>query len=368
MLSSGLNEKIEEQRRRLGTALSIVGHHYQSDVVLGHADLRGDSLELARKIADIDSENIVFCGVYFMGESAALLAGEGQKIHLPVHAAECSMALMSPAAQVEAVMGDLTRSGRRVIPLSYVNSTLAVKAVVGKYGGAVCTSANAAKMLEWALSEGEAVLFLPDRNLGLNTANLLGVPESERCVLDLALDMEALGAGGKVDETAGSRVVSPIIPGAAERAETARLVLWPGYCSIHTHFTLEQMAAVRAAHPGVKIIVHPECTPEVTSAADAAGSTSFIIKYAAEAPEGSTLAIATEINLVRRLAARHSPKSTILPLAESECSYMGMVTEKSLSDVLDAVESGDDRYVVRVDEALKGPARAALERMLAVCA
>ncbi len=346
-----LFQAIEQRRKEFGSALTVVGHHYQAEDVIVHTDIRGDSLELARKTAEVRSDYIMFCGVYFMAESAALLAREGQQVHLPEPSSECSMALMSPPAAVEGVLEALSQGGRNIVPLTYVNSTLAVKAVVGRFGGAVCTSANARTMLEWALNQGDAVLFLPDRNLGMNTADLLGIPDAERHQVDIRR------RGGAVDRT---------------RADKARLLLWPGHCSIHTHFTTAQVEAVRKAHPEAKIVVHPECTPEVVRACDGAGSTSWLIRYADELPDGERLFIGTEINLVRRLAAQHKGRISILPLTESSCPHMAQTTEERLAAALEALQAAldtgeDSPFLVRVPEELKAPARAALERMLDVC-
>ena len=347
MTDSALYESIENYRKQLGSSVTIVGHHYQAEEVIRHTDLRGDSLELARKTAQVDSEHIVFCGVYFMAESAALLAREGQKVHLPEPSAECSMAQMSPAPLLESIMTSLMKSGRKVVPLAYVNSTLAVKAVVGAHGGAVCTSANALKMLTWAMQEGDAVLFLPDRNLGHNTANLLGIPDLERHVIDIK------GQGSRMN---------------LSMADKAKLLLWPGFCSIHTRFTTRQIDRVRGEHPGALVVVHPECTPDVVAAADAAGSTSFIIRYVEEAPAGSTVVIGTELNLVERLAAQHAGRVDVLPLVESECTHMAQTTEELLGAALKAVVNGSNAYQVAAPGDLKEPAKASLERMLAVCA
>ncbi|MDL2317160.1 quinolinate synthase NadA [Desulfovibrio sp. OttesenSCG-928-A18] len=347
-------DSIEALRASLGASLCIVGHHYQTEEVIRHTDIRGDSLELARRVAEVTAEHIVFCGVYFMGESAALLARPGQKVHLPAPAAECSMALMSSAPELERVMNRLCHSGRKVIPLAYVNSTLAVKAVVGRYGGAVCTSANARRMLEWAFAQGDAVLFLPDMNLGRNSARAMGLTELDQYIVDL--DAFAPAGRPEADDAA---------PSAADRA---RLLLWPGYCSIHTDFTPAMVSDMRTRHPGAKIIVHPECTPEVTRAADGAGSTSFLIDYAAKAPDGATLIIGTEVNLVRRLAGMHKHRLRILPLAESACEYMAEITELRLLALLEGIARGDSGLCVRVAEELKAPARASLERMLRACA
>ena len=347
MTHSALYEGIEARRREFGPALTIVGHHYQAEEVIRHVDFRGDSLELARRTAKADSEHIVFCGVYFMAESSALLAKPGQRVYLPEPSAECSMALMSPADLLENIMAALGRSGRKIVPLAYVNSTLAVKAVVGRHGGATCTSANARVMLEWARQRGDAVLFLPDKNLAQNTADLLGIPENARHELNIK-------EGGKRLDT--------------DAANKAQLLLWPGFCSIHTRFTVRQVERMRAEHPGAKIVVHPECTSKVVAAADAAGSTSFIIRYAAEAPAGSTVVVGTEINLVERLAEEHKGRVTVLPLVESACTHMAQTTEERLGAALEDIAAGGSDFLVTVPEEIKAPAKEALERMLAACA
>lgn len=273
-------DRIEELRKRLGPRVTILGHHYQDDTVIRHVDIRGDSLELARKVEHIDSEHIVFCGVYFMAESAALLAAPGQKVHLPEMSANCVMAQMAPADLADVILKKCNRV-RKVVPLTYVNSSLAVKAVTGKYGGAVCTSANAEKMMRWAVGQGDAVLFLPDKNLGRNVADALGLPRDRRHILNIRR------AGAEMDM------------GAVNAAD---LILWPGCCAIHARFNARQIESRRAEYPGARVVVHPECSPEVVALADAAGSTSFIINYVAEAREGDTIVIGTEINLVERLA------------------------------------------------------------------
>ena len=347
MNTSPLFASVEELRKRLGSRVTIMGHHYQDDTVIRHCDLRGDSLELARKVAGIDSEHIVFCGVYFMAESAALLAKSGQRVHLPEPSAECSMALMSPEGLVRAVLQKLSSGGRKIIPLAYVNSTMAVKAVVGEYGGSVCTSANARTMLAWAFGQGDAVLFLPDRNLAANTAALLGVTEEEHAILDVRRQ------GALMD---------------LEAAAKARLLLWPGHCSIHTRFNVKQISAKRAEYPGALVVVHPECSPIVVQAADSAGSTSHIIRYVAEAPAGATVVVGTEINLVERLAAQHKGRVTVLPLVESACTHMAQTTEARVHACLEAVAAGSSSFEVTVPEAYREPAKQALETMLRVCA
>ncbi|MDR1686370.1 MAG: quinolinate synthase NadA [Desulfovibrio sp.] len=347
-----VGDRIEELRARFGADLTVVGHHYQADEVIAHCDLRGDSLELARRCAALETRHIMFCGVYFMAESAALLAGKNVRVHLPEPSAECSMALMSPAGLLREVMKKLTRNGRKVIPLAYVNSTLGVKAAAGELGGAVCTSANAATMLEWALREGDAVLFLPDKNLGFNTAAALGLAGQD-------LHTARIVRGAKdLDTTA---------------ADKARLILWPGFCSIHTRFNPRQMERLRAEHPGASIVVHPECIPAVAAAADAVGSTAFIIRNVNEAPDDTVLGIGTEINLVERLARQHAARLTVLPLVESACTHMAQTTEESLCTALEALgraeDSGEESpYRVRIGHELQAHARAALERMLEHCA
>jgi quinolinate synthase len=327
-----------------------MGHHYQEESVIRHTDRRGDSLELARCTTSAESPYIIFCGVYFMAESTALLARPGQEVHLPEPSAECSMALMSPPELLEKVLENLAKTGRRVIPLVYINSTLAVKAVVGRYQGATCTSANAEKMLAWALKEGDAVVFLPDKNLGANMANRLKLPEAERFLLDM-------------------RDKSGRLP---KEAAGARLFLWPGFCAIHTRFNLRQIERVRAEHPGLKVVVHPECTPLVAEAADAVGSTSFIIQYVEKLPAGASVAIGTEINLVERLAAQHRAKVNVRPLVESVCTHMAQTTEERLDAslkalILKAQKGEPSKFEVHIDEAWRAPAKEALERMFEVC-
>lgn len=336
---------IESVRKLLGDRLVIMGHHYQNDQVIQHVDIKGDSLELARKVEQLDAEHIVFCGVYFMGESAALLAREGQHVYLPESDANCVMSQMAPAQRVETVLDSLAARGRKIVPLTYVNSSVAVKSVVGRHGGSVCTSANAETMLRWAKEQGDAVLFVPDKNLGRNTAKRLGIPDAEWHMLDIRKEGAALDL---------------------EAADNASLLLWPGCCAIHARFNLRQIQTMRELHPDVSIVVHPECSPEVVDAADGSGSTSFIIKYVAEAPVGATIAIGTEVNLVERLAEEYQGRKTILPLLESSCSHMARVTEAKLAKCLSDIINGRPDPV-RIPMDLTDGARVALERMLNAC-
>lgn len=327
---------------QLGPRLAILAHHYQADAIVAHAHFVGDSLELARQVTELSAEHIVFCGVHFMAESAAILARPDQKVHAPVPSAGCVMANMAPAPLLEAVLARLQRSGARVVPLTYVNSSAAIKAVVGRHGGAVCTSANAQRMLAWALDAGDAVLFLPDANLGANTARALGLPDA---------------AIRRLDVRAGAAHVPAAQPGV-------RLYLWPGCCAVHHQIRLAHVETVRRTYPEARILVHPECRPEVVAAADGAGSTSYLIRQAAAAPAGSTLSIGTEDNLVQRLARRH-PEVRIVPVRRIRCSNMAKTDTATLEATLANL---DTVLPVRVDPATASAARQALERMLSACA
>ena len=340
-------------KAKLGSRLCIMGHHYENDAVVRHCDITGDSLELARRVPDITAEHIVFCGVYFMGESAVLLAKDGQQVHLPAPDADCAMSLMSPADRARKVLRQLHEGGRKVVPVAYVNTTLALKAVVGEFGGAVCTSANARTVLQWALDQGRGVLFLPDRHLGRNTGRQLGLGPDDWHLLELGPD------GLSPDEAA-----------PAHRLWSAQLLLWPGCCPIHDELTVAQIAAARAAHPGCLVMAHPECRPEVIEQCDGAGSTSFLIREAArlatEQP-GGTLIVGTEINLVERLGKRHAGQCTVLPLGPAMCPDMAKITEDNLLSTLRAIDDGTATPLT-VDAALCPPARESLTRMLDICA
>lgn len=346
-----LVDEIAALRRRLGDAVCIMGHHYQNDAIVAFCDVTGDSLELARRVPDIRAQHIVFCGVHFMGESAALLASPEQAVHVPAPDADCEMARMAPAAQARAVLERLRALGRKVTPLAYVNTTLALKAVVGEFGGAVCTSANATTMLRWALEQGDGVLFLPDRNLGRNTARQLGISEEEQHTL--ALDANGLATSEEQN------------PGLQKR-----LLLWPGCCPIHDVIPATAVAQARAAHPGCLVAAHPECSPELIQACDGAGSTSYLIKEAERLADSATppvFVVGTEINLVNRLAARFADRCRIVPLApKALCPDMAKITLRHLRDTLAAVENGSARPM-RIDPALAASARATLDRMLRAC-
>ncbi len=346
-----ISSAIETIRQRLGSRLCIMGHHYENDAVVEHCDIIGDSLELARRIPSIDAEFIVFCGVSFMGESAALLAKPGQAVLMPEPKADCQMARMSTAVAARRVLGQLRELGLNVLPLAYVNTDVPLKAVVGEFGGSVCTSANAKSMMEWAFNAAERVLFLPDMHLGRNTARQLGIPEDQWHILEL-------GADGIAN------------PSAQPLRRT--LLLWPGFCPVHATYTPAHIEAARRTWPGCRVTVHPEASPEVTALCDAAGSTSFLIKDAeARAADGvrETLVVGTEINLVHRLAKRCQGSCHIVPLVDGEaaaCPDMAMVTPKKLLASLESIESGTWTKVV-LNEADREPARLSLTRMLKIC-
>lgn len=339
------SQRIEAVRARLGDRLAILGHHYQADAVVRHVDFQGDSLELSRKVDALAAEHIVFCGVFFMAESAVALARPGQKVHIPDPGATCPMADMAPARRLGELLDQLRAGGRHVVPLAYVNSSAEVKAICGRYGGSVCTSANARTMLQWALAQGDAVLFLPDRHLGHNTANQLGLAQDERLAVDIR---------------PGHPPVDPA------RAARARLLLWPGCCAIHHMLRAGHVETVRAALPGVRVVVHPECAPELVQAADSAGSTSHIIRYCEQAEAGSVIAVGTEDNLVLRLAQRHKAQGkTIVPLKPGTlCSNMAKTTEERLAALLETLDSAAP---LALPDEVARQSRVALTRMLDIC-
>lgn len=334
---------IAEQKKKYGKRLAILGHHYQSDEIIKHTDLKGDSLELARQIEKLEAEYIVFCGVHFMAESAAIVRREDQKVYISDPNAGCVMANMAPAWLVDKVLTRLLKeTGKKIIPLAYVNTPAAVKTVCGKHGGTVCTSANADKMLIWAQEQGDAVLFLPDKNLAMNTADNLGIAPEKRMILNIRSE------GTQID---------------VDEVMDKELLIWPGLCAIHQRFKMSQIEDFRAKYPGCKVVVHPECPPELVQASDGSGSTSYLIKYVSEAPEGATIVVGTETNLVNRLKDMF-PSKTILPLGISFCSNMAKITEENLAGLLQNLETAPYEDV---SDEIREPARLALERMLAVC-
>jgi quinolinate synthase len=352
-----LHDRIRAAKATLGDRVVVLGHFYQRDEVIQHADYVGDSFQLANAaLTRPDAEAIVFCGVHFMAETADLLSRPEQAVILPNLAAGCSMADMADESSVEEcweqlaeVYGDLDTPGPDgrlpVIPVTYMNSSAALKGFVGRHGGIVCTSSNARTVLEWAFERGQRVLFFPDQHLGRNTAKAMGVPLEQ---MPMWNPRKPLG-GSTADELAAARVL-----------------LWHGFCSVHKRFTVDQIERARAEHPGVRVIVHPECPMAVVDAADASGSTDFIVKAIQAAEPGTTFAIGTEINLVQRLAAEH-PEHTIFCLdpVVCPCSTMYRIHPGYLAWTLEELVAGRIVNRITVPGDVAEPARLALERMLA---
>ena len=342
--------RIEAARAALGDRLVILGHHYQRDEVIRFADYTGDSFKLANAIAKHPgADYIVFCGVHFMAESADILALPHQRIILPDLAAGCSMADMAPADQLEICWQELTQLGMasEVTPITYINSAAAIKSLVGENGGTVCTSSNAAATLKWGWQQREKILFLPDQHLGRNTAFKMGVPLDQMVVWD---PHQAFG-GLTRDELAA-----------------AKLILWKGHCSVHVRFTAKQIEKVRAEHPGIKVIVHPEVPFDVLQAADDSGSTEYILKQVREGAPGSKWAVGTEVHLVHRLAEEVAPGKTVVSLDQFGClcSTMFRVSPNHLLWVLDSLVDGDVVNEIVVPEEQKKWAKIALDRMLSI--
>ena len=334
----------------LGDRAFILGHHYQRDEVIQFADVTGDSFKLAQKAAARpDSEFIVFCGVHFMAESADILTSEHQQVILPDMAAGCSMADMAAADQVEAAWRTLEAAGVAdvTIPVTYMNSTAAIKAFTGRHGGTICTSSNAKQSLTWAFEQGDKVLFLPDQHLGRNTA-----------VLDMGLTLD------------DCVVFDPHRPNGGlttEQLQRAKMILWRGHCSVHGRFTEQSVDEIRAKDPEVNILVHPECRHEVVLKADYVGSTEYIIKALDAAEPGSSWAIGTELNLVRRLAAQHPDKRiAFLDRTICYCSTMNRIDLPHLVWALESLVAGRVVNRIEVDADTAHWARVALDRMLAL--
>jgi len=341
--------RIREARRKLGPRLVILGHHYQRDEVISHADFTGDSFKLARLATTRpEAEFIVFCGVHFMAESADVLAKPEQVVILPDLGAGCSMADMAETDDVldcwEAVTSIV---GDSVLPITYMNSTAALKAFVGSQGGAVCTSSNARAVLEWAFARKPHVLFFPDQHLGRNTGFRMGIPLEAMPVWD------PHEAQGGLDEQA---------------IRGSRILLWKGHCSVHTRFTPEMVDARRAEIPGVRVVVHPECRFEVAQKADAIASTEGIIKLIAESPKGSRWAVGTELNLVARLGREMAPERQVVGLDDCYClcSTMYRIDPTHLLWALESLVRGEIVNRIEVPDGVARDARSALERMLSI--
>jgi quinolinate synthase len=343
-----LDERIARAKRELGSRLVILGHHYQRDEVVKFADYRGDSLKLSQLAAGRqEAEFIVFCGVHFMAESADILSGEHQSVILPDLNAGCSMADMANLEQVEVCWDGLTSlNPGKLVPVTYINSTAAIKSFVGQNGGAVCTSSNARKIMEWALARGEKALFLPDEHLGRNTGFGLGIP------------LDQMAVWNPREEDGGL---------TREQIQNARIYLWKGHCSVHMRFRPEHVEHARQTHPAIRVVAHPECSWEVCQAADEVGSTEYIIKRVVDAPPGSKFAIGTEIHMVRRLAREHPDRFVVsLDDCVCMCSTMFRISPQHLCWTLESLCAGNVVNQVRVDPETKRYALEALNRMLEI--
>lgn len=345
-----IHDRMLEARKRLGARVVILGHHYQRESIIQYADFRGDSFKLSQLASEQGAaDTIVFCGVHFMAESADVLRQSHQNVVLPDLKAGCSMADMASIEDVEEAWERLVQAhGDVFTPVTYMNSTAALKAFCGARGGVVCTSSNAAQVLEWAWSRKPKVFFFPDQHLGRNTSFSMGVPHDEMAVWDW-----------RAEDLSGAN-------NAAFDPRT-RIVLWKGFCSVHTKFTKAQIDGLRAAHPAVRVLVHPECPFEVVSNADLAGSTEYIIEQVRAAAPGTHWAIGTEINLVHRLALEH-PEQIIQSLQKNvcPCATMNRIDPAHLLWTLENLAEGHLVNPIRVPEDIKRDARLALDRMLAL--
>jgi quinolinate synthase len=350
-----MDARIAAAKATLGDRVVILGHHYQRDEVIRFADFTGDSLRLSRAAASrTTAEFIVFCGVHFMAESADILRAPHQKVILPDLAAGCSMADMAAPDQLEMCWRELGEMGvptgpigdgrQGVIPVTYINSSAAIKAFVGDHGGIVCTSTNAAAVMAWAWERGAKLLMLPDQHLGRNTAYRMGVPLEDMVVWD----PQEVWGGLKPEEAAH-----------------ARLILWKGHCSVHTRFTVQQIQAFRQKHPDGRVVAHPECTFEVVQASDESGSTDYIINAVRNSPAGSTWAVATEVHLVNRLTHEFPDKDIVtLDPFGCLCSTMFRVSPNHLLWILEGLVNGEVHNQIVVPDDQKRTARLALDRML----
>ncbi|MSQ22210.1 MAG: quinolinate synthase NadA [Dehalococcoidia bacterium] len=343
-----LYPRIRAAKEKLGKRAVILGHHYQREDIIQFADFKGDSFMLSQNAArQKEADFIVFCGVHFMAETADILSGPRQQVVLPNINAGCSMADMAPTDDVLDAWDELSQvAGSGLIPVTYMNSTAAIKAMCGRNGGIVCTSSNAAAVMRWAFERGDKVFFLPDQHLGRNSGVKVGIPLEEMAVWN---PFKPLGGLSR------------------SQIQQSKVILWQGHCAVHTRFTVAQIEEARRRFPSVKVVVHPECTREVVEAADMDGSTEFIVRTVTQAPPGSVIAIGTEINLVSRLA-HENPDKTVFCLDPviCPCSTMYRIHPAYLAWVLEELVAGRVLNRVSVDEETARYARIALERMLAV--
>ena len=337
-------------RKALGSDVLILGHHYQRNEVIEFADITGDSFKLAQEAANQSSvENIIFCGVHFMAESADILTSDKQRVILPDLAAGCSMADMATANQVAKCWSELQSIGvaEKVIPVTYMNSSAAIKSFTGEHGGTICTSSNAEAAMKWAFTQGEKILFLPDQHLGRNTA-----------VLSLGLTL---------DDCVLWNPWKPMGGLTEEQIKKAKVILWRGHCSVHGRFAIDSVNEIRKRVEGVKVLVHPECTHEVVSAADQIGSTEKIIQIVKSSPAGSKWAIGTELNLVQRISQTNPDKEIyFLDKDICYCSTMNRIDLPHLVWAMESLVSGTVVNQIRVAPDVARYSKLALERMLAL--
>jgi quinolinate synthase len=341
-----LDDRIAAAKGKLGSDVVILGHHYQRDEVVKFSDFRGDSLKLSQQASQADGKYIVFCGVHFMAESADILRRDRQIVVLPDLHAGCSMADMADIGQVELCWDELgsVLDTNKIIPVTYMNSTAAIKSFTGEHGGSVCTSSNAAAVMQWAFARGEKVLFLPDEHLGRNTGYRMGIPLDQMVVWDPFQDL-----GGNTPEA----------------LRQAKVILWKGYCSVHQRFTPEHIAKVRKEHPGIRVIVHPECRFEVAQAADEIGSTEGIVKSILASPAGTEWAVGTEIHLVNRLSKEIRDRNVMsLDPSVCVCTTMFRITPQHLLWALENLAAGKVVNQISVGERTREFAKVALDRML----
>ena len=350
-----MDARIAAAREKLGSSTILLGHHYQRDEVIRFADFTGDSYKLSKTAAETDAKYIVFCGVHFMAESADVLGHDGQQVILPDLNAGCSMADMAEISQVEACWEALERIGltEDLVPLTYMNSTAAIKAFCGEHGGLVCTSSNARAAFEWGFARAKRILFLPDQHLGRNTGFAMGIPLEQMVVWD-----------------PWAVQLGPLQGGQTRAAfEASRIILWKGHCSVHQRFLPSHVDAVRAKYAGIQVIVHPECRLEVCQKADALGSTERLIKIVEDAPQGTMFAIGTEIHLVNRLAKRFADKGKkIITLDDTGClcTTMFRITPQHLCWALENLVEGRVVNQIKVRKSVKHWAQVALDRMLEI--
>lgn len=347
---SELKSRIKAVKDKLGTELVILGHHYQRDDVYDFADFTGDSFKLSQDAARQKmAKYIIFCGVHFMAEAARILCSKEQRVFLPDVDAGCPMAEMAALEDVETAWDDISKATdiKKVIPITYMNSSAAIKAFCGRNNGIVCTSSNAGKAFDWALDRGEKIFFLPDEHLGRNTARTKGISHEQIIVWYLANE------NTKIRKYENTRT--------REHENTrTRVILWPGFCHVHTYFTVEHVQEARKKYPDGKIIVHPECPEEVVLLCDATGSTEQIKEYVENAPKNSTVIVGTEVNMVGRLA-KSNPGKNVVPLARSLCPNMFKI---SLNDLCWTLEELGNVNEILVDEKIAKDAGTALQRML----